>query len=102
MLKSSTYTVKATSLSFRLKQQKDNTKAHRQKVGALLFFTPPHLVKNSDASNLNYMARNLNLVARSFSEMPTNFFALRNSFFGMRKEASGMRKKDFRFGSQNL
>ncbi len=37
------------------------------------------IVKNSAASNLNYMARNLNLVARSFYEMPCSFLGTKYS-----------------------
>ena len=60
-------------------------------------------VKNSAASNLNYMARNLNLVARSFCEMPCSengvvcgawivpYVALLQAFWAYREAWLGLR-----------
>ncbi len=43
--------------------------------------TARHLVVYEMRRNLNSDASNLNFMARSFHEMPTCFFALRTSFF---------------------
>ncbi len=59
-------------------------------------------VKNSAASNLNYMARNLNLVARSFREMPTCFFAMHSMVFDLRNGGKCKALCGFRNGGANV
>ncbi len=53
-------------------------------IARYFVFTRCVVVKNSKARNLNSDASNLNFMARSFYEMPTNFFALRGMVFQAR------------------